>query len=1488
MPRRLVATLPALGVLGVVLWAAGLLPGASVRRAAGQEATASAESQTDASVPARGVVMLGATPAEAGGDGSEVWGLGSGPAGPAVVRYTTAGGWVLGPPLQDESGAPLAGFELDRPQSFNGSVQSALSGQLTPDGAGALLGSLHATTQVLLTREPGNPANPFQQVKAVPAADLEPGEALFSQSRAPLLAPLDEGGHTGAFVVPTLEHGTTGERWVLHWEGAAREWKREAIERPSGAVEGEFHVVGIGASSPDDAWLLAQIAEGKDALFRRHTAEGEAASWRPVAFKSGGSPGEPVEVDGEDIVVPGQESESVLSQALTVTERGVWIDGERPAAKASTTIFYNPGGEGGPSVTSWCTLERSPPNTAPCGNSLPLPLPTGASRSIAWSGSPPYGERVITGLPEGMTLRLQGEEFVPVLGVGGEQGAGFGAAFANPTEGWLGSEALPLHITKAPAPNRLTPWPSAFRRPLLAVAPQPGVPVGALSSQALAVGDLGEVARYEPGVGWLPETLFGPNAKSQHPRLRAVAWPTPNRIYAVGDGQRGGELAMWLWRGETGLWEPDPAEPRNFRGNLLGIAFDPSNPARGYAVGQSGVLLRFGKSWTQDAYPSEAPCSARESSNAEEVRRCSTWTDASFTSVAFAGSEAIAAYRVLPRHDQNAYDGGLIVNEGSGWHVDREAASMMAGRVPWAVGGLPDGGAAFSASGSVFEREGAGNPWHATPTPFPGGGEPGTLTLYREGGSLRVIAAGSAPGTYRAESEPEAPPGSPPTLPGEYPLPSSEMSALLRQTASGWSDEEHELNAARQPPGNWKDFDSVYEPDAVAAVIVDPSGSAGWAVGGTVEPEEHGGVLDTTVVARYRDGSSPPGRGAYAVASSQPGVATIAVGGGAQCVAACWQRARARILPDVSLASALARASSAGVQAFVYTGPRLPDTSPNAFEGKKNAADRLSYPFELGRYAGIMASSTVPSYVALTPAELDEGLSATTFETAFEGFPAPLGKVGCGGCQGTYYAVERGGVRVIVLDDSSETRLGEQEGWLKEQLVSASAAGRPAVVAGNANLVAEVAEGNHPAASRIAAILTGAAGNSNAAASAYFFDAPEENVQQALDVAGGVPVPTFGSGTLGYVSFAHEQSQAFNGASGFLLASVELATRSATTNQARLHVSLIPNIEELALEAKDGLLLHRSQSALFAALARRPRSGNRTPRGQFQPDTNPYIKIPANCVGATCETTAILPEYEFTSSKPEIGDFVAPNLAVSDPHAVLLAGAGETPVHDAKSGLFCAYNKGQTNVTIRTGGLEYTLPVTVQAGSVRRPCGTTRLKEVPVTATAPVPAPPPSPAPAPAGTPPVSLTLPSPVPAPVTPAAIVVPAKAAPVAQLPPFVPLPGLTSPIFAAVPPPLPTPARPAPPSGTSTVTQPVAEQEEDEEEATEQVSNQAVAYRERENEPTGVYILGVVLLAAFAGAAVWRPRRRGRRSVQIAPATISTLRSQRRWQGERRRRL
>ncbi len=221
------------------------------------------------------------------------------------------------------------------------------------------------------------------------------------------------------------------------------------------------------------------------------------------------------------------EPPTVVAQILTVTSEGVWIDGERPAhLSTSTTLFFKPAGgaDSGQVVASWCQLPASaPPATPGCthgaNEELPEPLPTGPSRSFAWANPATpegFGERVITGFREGVSLRLEGTSFTRVLALGGSSapndvGGTFGAAFSDPREGWLGDELLPVHLTLEP---RAEP-PDAVPRRRSATRwwrsrPQPGAPVGSLSSEALAVGDHGEVARYEPGKGWLPESLLGP------------------------------------------------------------------------------------------------------------------------------------------------------------------------------------------------------------------------------------------------------------------------------------------------------------------------------------------------------------------------------------------------------------------------------------------------------------------------------------------------------------------------------------------------------------------------------------------------------------------------------------------------------------------------------------------------------------------------------------------------------------------------------------------------------------------------------------------------------------------------------------------------------------------------------------------------------------------------------------------------------------------
>lgn len=1505
--RRACALLAALALAGTLLVLLGALPVPwAAPRAAALPPFAPGEAttpQVDGGMPALQVTMLGATPEESGAPGAdETWGVGLLKGKRVLVRYYlnpgggNEGTWTLGP---------------DLPSSFE-PVGSPLAGRLTPDGYGVLLGTGKPGT--VLVRKPGGPFEATQPITVesespVPGEEtlLKREESLWTTSRAPMVAPLAEaGGEAGALVVPFSNAETAVEKQVLHWNG--HEWSSERIEVPASSEE-NFRVLAIGASSPTNAWLLVQLARsgfpaGSVALFERTQSAGEW-SWKPVGLEAPGD----AEAHPLNVPVAGGETKpftvfgtgfppTVKAQLLTVTERGVWVDGRRTdvtdTGQASTTLFVKPEGERSATVqASWCQPQGG--GAAGCGHTLPEALPsalsTGYSNSVAWPGGGPFGSRVIAGGREGVSLRLEGETFSRVLAMGAgmtaeeHPGSRYGAAFSSPTEGWLGEALLPVHLTEKPVSSRLTPWPVTVRTPLLAVAPQPGAPVGAISSEALAVGYKGAVSRYKPGQGWLPESLFAPGQRSKEtPVLRSVAWPTSSRAYAVGDhGQ------MWLWRGETGLWEKDPATPVNFRGNLVGVAFDPNNAYRGYAVGTTevglgGVLLRFGKTWTEEtALPPQAQ-------------------GAAFTSIAFAGSEAIVAYRKQPNPNVQSFVGGLLVNDGSGWRVDEEAANALGGAVPVTVAGLPDGGAAvMTDEHRLFERQGPGGSWQATAVPPPGDGS--SLTLFREGGALRAIVAGGGVGNLSTPTI--EPPGTPPAYYnpiGVFGV-GPETAVVLRQGASGWSDESHELDPIAQPEGGYKGvagWDMPYRPDPVNAVLVDPSGAHGWAVGGFFEgsSELGHGLLDTADIERYpADGEAPAGVQSSAEVPLMPGQVTLAIGGHAECANPCADRARAGVGPQVWLSSALALTRKIGVP-FVYTGPSMSKAETEAAE----RSVPLFFSRELERVASILAPSAnaAPAYVVPSAPDRDARPESAGGEATFQSvlhaeIPGESGTCATEpNC--TYYALPANsspGVRTIVLDDGSEVG-SAQMGWLEAELQNAKAAGEPAIAIGEADLNARIAAGQGWAKQLASLLVNGPSscktGGQRCGASAYFYDAPEEDVHRPLQ-SGGASIEAFGSGTLGYVRRENEVKSDFHGASGVMLSQVAVAQRDPLTNVAPVTVRLIPVIGELGIEPKSGVLLRRSQPALFAGLARRPRAGDwGVANSNESTETDPYIPIPEECLGAACPV-GLFPEYTFTSENKDVGAFVKRNTAAANSALAVLQNEKGEPINDepepgkplaeAESGLFCAFNKGETKVTISAGGLSTTILVRVQPGSVRQPCGTVPLKNLPAAeqaAAAPVP---PPPAPAPAGPAPAASPTPvAPVP-PLPPAPAPVPPPA-PHAPSPFFLP-PTPIAPLLAFVPPPVPTPARPTPPSGTSPVTSPVemAEHEDEEEEATESVSNQAVAYRAHEHEPSPAYILGIVLLAALAGASIVRPRR-GRSEVRVAPATISSMRSQRRNSG------
>ncbi len=266
----LVGALALAGLLALIgaLALAGALPGpGATSRAAAQPAAVEPTPQTDASVPASDVTMIGATPNEAGAPGpDETWGVGGEKSGAGteaktiavLVRYAGGSGWTL---VQRLDEGPLAGFQFE---------SSPLAGQMTPHGDGVLAGTLPkeggGSQQAMLVRKQGGAfeATPAVTVESeTPQPGEEPllhkGEALFgsASSRAPLIAPLEEeGGEAGALVVPIRE-GSGVENQVLHFDG--HRWTSEPIEIPNASKE-DFRVLGIAATSPTNAWLLAQLS----------------------------------------------------------------------------------------------------------------------------------------------------------------------------------------------------------------------------------------------------------------------------------------------------------------------------------------------------------------------------------------------------------------------------------------------------------------------------------------------------------------------------------------------------------------------------------------------------------------------------------------------------------------------------------------------------------------------------------------------------------------------------------------------------------------------------------------------------------------------------------------------------------------------------------------------------------------------------------------------------------------------------------------------------------------------------------------------------------------------------------------------------------------------------------------------------------------------------------------------------------------------------
>ena len=1357
----------------------------------------------------------------------------------AFLRHTDASGWqVFDTPL-DESGQP-----------YRGPVPNRLSARIARGGGGVLVGrDLHRPAGqqvVVLAHDPGGnwrALDPPPSEVLLPAEGTQPAEVLAGEQGLGTVvdAGFDEGAHTGLLFAPIGRSVADG---ILHFDGV--QWSREPVQIPAGS-EAHFHILAVDGTGLGNAWALAEAdpALGRSAVLLERTSTPEGPLWveRPLTGTPFAAADEPGQGIADATPIGG------AAQPLTVTSDGAWIDLSATIGDVSrdVTLFYDVGA--GAVTGSWC-------DASVCGGALGVKLSRqGGYRSFAWPGGE-FGTRVITnpldpgGSEEsnrGTYLRFADGAFARMPGAGGNFHPS--GAFFNADSGWLEG---PVEISPKTPPAPPRPWPVSLRAPLTDVTAAPGGAPGSLGAGALAVGSDGSVARYMPGSGWKREFLLSSSGSVNKANLRGVAWPVPSRAYAVGDSG-----AMWEWNAADNLWIPDPGIPIGFEGNLMDVAFDPADPFRGYAVGKNGVLLRFGKSWDQEAPPAG-------------------YEHANLSSIAFAGSEAIVAA-----------GGDLLVNDGGGWRVDASAHALLdqvrSGNPQlFAVAGLPDGGAVAAGRDIVIERDGPSAPWRFSNQPLPGSTAIAAAAV-RDGASVRAVVSVVPRLSYPPSDDlPEPDPNVPPPIIPPFALPGDGY--LLRETASGWEDEERTSFASAGD-------DRPLKSDPVLSLLLDSDGN-GWAVGGwsgyadavgrgTAAASSGRAIRErvrTAAIFRFGSGvAATPGAAAAQPVPMPPGAIRLAVAGHAECDAPCAELRREAIGPDRSLTAALqtvaAMRGGNGPRALLYTGNRV--------KTGLGAADGSRFAELLGGAPGL------PVFPALGSDDASGGFGAAAFVSAFAGFPAPLGAgpapagISTAGIPGaapgpgarTHYAFDSQGaggtVRVAVIDnsrgslaasDSQQNPPEAQLPWLEAVLADARAKGIPVVVMGSRSLNTSFTPKLNVASDgdQVARALV------DGGASAYLFDRPEEN--RATRIPAGAPqtIPSFGTGTLGYRSpisgaVGVETADSLFGDSGVLL--LEIGNPSPGGNVAPVGVRLVPLIEDLSLEATDGTLLRRSRPALFRGLGRRPRGGDRWGRasaGTGNPDpsgSSPYISFPPDqCLVAGC-AARLNPEYSFTSSDTDIADFVRQDPASTNLRKPFLD-ANDKVVTDNSSGLLCTFNAGTTTVTVSAGGFSYSEKVTVLGGSVQRPCGTRPLRPdrfKRASAVAAPPAPPPPPA-SPAGGPPVDFTPPAPPP----PVAAPPPPNPPPPSPPPPPVPPPfiPLSVPLVAfvptIVPPPPPPIVRPLPPGGAPARTYQVEEKRE-EEAATEE--SQAFSRHDSRDHGLTVppYLLGLVLLAALAGASV-----------------------------------
>jgi hypothetical protein len=1081
--------------------------------------------------------------------------------------------------------------------------------------------------------------------------------------------------------------------------------------------------------------------------------------------------------------------------ALHADSSGLWLSATLSTNSVSGTVVARYDFASGRVVQDWCqsTLPRQGPGGGEdfeCGRPLDLDHPAVVPNAVF--DNSPQGQ---------VALGLSGtSDFIDVYSFGtwkafatpGITGNGSGSAvFADPSDGWIRGTNTLVQVSASVPASPLAEWPEANRDPLLSVALPPGQSTTDTEG-ALAVGVDGTALHYDPSVGWQVDAT---PPRVHHIELTGVAFASPSLAFAV--GQAG---AILRWNGSS--WSEDPQSVSVTTSTLNGVAF--GSDGEGWAVGGFGTIIHWdGSSWSREQLPPQD-------------------SGADVTSVAVAGQYVYAIA-----------GGNLVMRAPDGtWSQDN--SSLPTPTPPLGslklVSGLPDGGLAVAGKNVLMIKQSASAPLQYAPVSF--NDIPVALAAFRDAtGVLRALVSIAPPIETQGGLSNDV---------GGFPAGDGD---LLLETDSGWQDLSRALPASSSP---FASGDGVVQPDPVLAVAASPDGSHAWAVGGYAGTHAADGVgTDQILAARSSDwftsaiwrydaggsvGSSNTTEGAIGLPAT-PGTVSFAYFSSALCKLQCAAVQDAQ--PDVNLTNAAAEISAFAQQpggpAFALLGGNA--RGPMDDSAWASGAGRV----DISRLPQLLSGlSGVPTYAAYGPrdavptssdptssdvrssharsfdaASFDPASSdpALPWAQAFANAPAPFGPgrapagitpQGSGDATGPvnkYYAFDvsqKGGtLRAIVLDNSAgslEASAPGQTAWLSGQLSQAQSEGVPVVVFAaeplNINDVGAADDADSVASmlanAGVLGVFTTSGGGTN-----VWQSQQDQVVDVPADAPIGAPtVPEYEGGTLTY------QQPKNNGVLWYDV--------SVNTSNNTLSVNAVPVISDLALEPMDGLTAARSSTLQFQAIARRPTATiATTPVDPTFPGYGQYVNIPSS----SC-STCIGPSYTFTSSDPVVGNFVVPS-APGSPYPKLDAN-GKT-IASSKSGLFCAYNGGTTTVSITTGLLTSSLPVTVQSGGYGPPCGTvpggvsTNVITVPgrvIRRTAANPNQAPPPPPVQGG---VHATLPKVIPPPPPP--VVTPSVVAP-----PVKPVKPVHTPPAVVTPAPAPVPVQSQPPVGVPPVVLPL----------------------------------------------------------------------------------